>query len=141
MVFDFYSLRSDIHTDFARGLSWSPLDDSLLSSGWDKAVLTHMCGLKSSSDLVVEFSKSRNESVISVDSEPPLQPQVNGEVKNNEEEEDNMDVAEAGDPFANGEKSCGAKIEEIEVESWYLQQSHRQRSIYKYLSQQSNADF
>lgn len=98
-------------------MSWSPLDDSLLTSGWDKAVLTHMCGLKSSSDLVVELSKSRHTSVISVDSETPPQPQINGEVKDGEDEEDNMDVVEVGDPFANGEKSCGAKMEEIGVES------------------------
>ncbi|KAK3711945.1 hypothetical protein QZH41_009444 [Actinostola sp. cb2023] len=108
-------LRNDTHSDFVRGLSWSPLDDSLLTSGWDKAVVTHMCGLSASSDLAVEFSKSQNTSVISVDSEPPLQVQVNGDLKEGEEE--TMDVADVEQVVTNGYKSCESKMEEVRQET------------------------
>ena len=96
-------------------MSWSPLDDSLLTSGWDKAVVTHMCGLSASSDLAVEFSKSQNTSVISVDSEPPLQVQVNGDLKEGEEE--TMDVADIEQVVTNGYKSCESKMEEVRQET------------------------
>lgn len=111
-------MRSDTHSDFVRGLSWSPLDDSLLTSGWDKAVVTHMCGLSPSSDLAVEFSKSHNTSVVSVDSEPQFQPQVNGDVKDGEEEIMEVTDSEAG--ITNGFKSNETKMEEMKQESsWH----------------------
>ena len=75
-----------------------------------------MCGLSPSSDLAVEFNKSQNTSVISVDSDAHLQ---NGDIKNGEEDEENMDVADLEQVVVNAHKTCESKMEEIQQESWH----------------------
>lgn len=72
-------LRNNDHLDFVRGLSWSPVDDSLSTSGWDSNVFNYFLGKgPQSSDLAVEFSKSQATSVsMETDGVPP---HVNGNV-------------------------------------------------------------
>ena len=58
------SLRSDEHTEVVRGLAWSPVDDTLYTSGWDQQIFSHAFDCRRrQSDLNVEASKSQATSV------------------------------------------------------------------------------
>ncbi|EDO32035.1 predicted protein [Nematostella vectensis] len=59
--------------------------------GWDCAVITHMCGTRTSSDLAVETSKSQATSIISLDADGQPRLQMNGELGEDADQE-NMDV-------------------------------------------------
>ena len=75
-----FRLKSDDHTEVVRGLSWSPLDDSLCTSGWGYQIFTQTIGsVTKSSDLHVETSKSQATSV-SMDMDSVGQVQSNGDI-------------------------------------------------------------
>ncbi|CAH3191700.1 unnamed protein product [Porites evermanni] len=56
-------LRSDEHTEVVRGLAWSPVDDTLYTSGWGQQIFSHAFDNGEPSDLNVETSKSQATSV------------------------------------------------------------------------------
>jgi len=56
-------LRSDEHTEVVRGLAWSPVDDTLYTSGWGQQIFSHAFDSDGQSDLNVETSKSQATSV------------------------------------------------------------------------------
>lgn len=58
-----HSLRSDEHTEVVRGLAWSPVDDTLYTSGWGQQIFSHAFDNGEPSDLNVETSKSQATSV------------------------------------------------------------------------------
>lgn len=56
-------LRSDEHTEVVRGLAWSPVDDTLYTSGWGQQIFSHAFDNGEPSDLNVATSKSQATSV------------------------------------------------------------------------------
>lgn len=63
VLFCCVSLRSDEHTEVVRGLAWSPVDDTLYTSGWGQQIFSHAFDSGEPSDLNVEASKSQATSV------------------------------------------------------------------------------
>lgn len=63
MILRSLSLRSDEHTEVVRGLAWSPVDDTLYTSGWGQQIFSHAFDSDGQSDLNVETSKSQATSV------------------------------------------------------------------------------
>lgn len=71
-----------------RGLAWSPVDDTLYTSGWGQQIFSHAFDCGGQSDLNVEASKSQATSV--------CMEIFNGEVNGNETclDEENADAME-----------------------------------------------
>lgn len=72
-------LRSDEHTEVVRGLAWSPVDDTLYTSGWGQQIFSHAFDCGEPSDLNVEASISRATSVC-MDMDSVSQTHFNGDL-------------------------------------------------------------
>ncbi|XP_068710637.1 methylosome protein WDR77-like [Montipora capricornis] len=79
-------LRSGEHSEVVRGLAWSPVDDTLYTSGWGRQIYSHSFDCGEPSDLNVEASKSQATSV--------CMEIFNGEVNGNEMSQDEENVCE-----------------------------------------------
>ena len=83
-------LRSDEHTEVVRGLAWSPVDDTLYTSGWDQQIFSHAFDCGEPSDLNVETSKSQATSV-SMDMDAVNQAHFNGDVNGASQDDENAE--------------------------------------------------
>lgn len=91
----FLSLRSDEHTEVVRGLAWSPVDDTLYTSGWGQQIFSHAFDCGEPSDLNVEASISQATSVC-MDMDSVNQTHFNGDLNgmslDDENGEETMEV-------------------------------------------------
>ena len=85
-----FSLRSDEHTEVVRSLAWSPVDDTLYTSGWDQQIFSHAFDCGEPSDLNVEISKSQATSV-SMDMDAVNQAHFNGDVNGTTQDDGNVE--------------------------------------------------
>lgn len=90
MLFSRLSLRSDEHTEVVRGLAWSPVDDTLYTSGWGQQIFSHAFECGEPSDLNVEASKSQATSVC-MDMDAVNQAHFNGDVNGASQDDDNVE--------------------------------------------------